>query len=67
MLPNIVILTDMAISLKKKKVQAVSQQIKRRDNEIKNKNHTVCKLNIKIMERSKIDTPSTQIHDRSLS
>jgi hypothetical protein len=57
----------MAISLKKKKVQAVSQQIKRRDNKIKNKNHTVCKLNIKIMERSKIDTPSTQIHDRSLS
>jgi hypothetical protein len=66
----------MAISLKKKKfklclnklnVLAVSQQIKYRDNKIKNKNHTVCKLNIKIMERSKMDTPSTQIHDRSPS
>jgi len=27
---------------------------------------TILKLNIKIVGRGKIDTPSTQIHDRSL-
>ena len=28
---------------------------------------TIPKSNIKIVERGKIDTPNTQIHDRSLS
>jgi hypothetical protein len=36
----------------------------------RNKYHTagtVPKSNIKILERKKIDTPNTQIHDRSIS
>ena len=40
------------------------------DNEIKNKTYhnvrTTAKLNIKIAERGKIDTPNSQIHDRTL-
>ena len=40
-------------------------------NKMKNKKYqtveTILKLNIKIVERGKIDTPSTQIHDPSLS
>jgi hypothetical protein len=31
------------------------------------KSYTIPKSNIKIVERAKIDTPNTQIHDRSLS
>jgi hypothetical protein len=35
---------------------------------MKNKEyHTIAKSNIKIVERGKIDTPNTQIHDTSLS
>ena len=40
-------------------------------NKMKNKKYhtveTIPKLNIKIVERGKIDTPNTQIHDPSLS